>query len=124
MPHSDTTECSIWSGSTLFATHPAILHTFTGSNLGVEEKYEEKCPKFIQNFPWKWNFKSKELPNPSESTPDWVPSDKWSVCVDAQAYLSHYKVHMSEGTFSYIVAQLLDWLQSPVTKYFSHSPVW
>ena len=31
-PRSDVaaTECGIWSGSTLFATHPAILHTLTG----------------------------------------------------------------------------------------------
>ena len=28
---SDATECGTWSGSTLFATHQTILHTFIGS---------------------------------------------------------------------------------------------
>ena len=28
-PRSDATERNIWSGNTLFATHPKILHTLT-----------------------------------------------------------------------------------------------
>ena len=30
------------SGSTLFATHAVILHTFTGSKIDVEEKHKAK----------------------------------------------------------------------------------
>ena len=55
--------CSIWSGSTLFATHRAISHTFTGSkidlmkrNMRVRGCKYPKSIKFIPNFPWKWNF--------------------------------------------------------------------
>ena len=32
-PRSDVTQPAVWSESTLFATHPAILHTFTGSKM-------------------------------------------------------------------------------------------
>ena len=32
-PRSDAAERGVWSGSTLFATQPAILHTFTGSKM-------------------------------------------------------------------------------------------
>ena len=36
-PWSDAAECSVWSGSTLFATHSEILHTLIDSKMGVEE---------------------------------------------------------------------------------------
>ena len=70
-PRSDAAEWIIWSGFTLFATHPVILTTFIGSYGLVEEKYREKCPKFIQNLQWIWNFESKlGSTEPSESSPD------------------------------------------------------
>ena len=74
-PRSDATKCSVWSGSTLFTTHPAILHTWTGSEIDfLKRKYKEECLKFIkfiQNFQWKWNFESKVLRlNPSN--PLWI----------------------------------------------------
>ena len=34
-PRSDAAKHGIWSGSTLFATHPTILHTFTGSKMDL-----------------------------------------------------------------------------------------
>ena len=43
----DSTECGIWSGSTLFATHPTILHTIIGSKMvllkGSIRWREKKC---------------------------------------------------------------------------------
>ena len=39
-PRSDAAERGVWSGSRLFATHSAILHTLTGSKMDVEEKYK------------------------------------------------------------------------------------
>ena len=32
-PRSDAAECGVWSGSTMFVTHPAILYTFIGSRM-------------------------------------------------------------------------------------------
>ena len=34
-PRSDATERGVWSGSTLFAIHPAIMHTFSGSKMDL-----------------------------------------------------------------------------------------
>ena len=34
-PRYDAAECHIWLGSKLFATHPAILHIFTGSKMDL-----------------------------------------------------------------------------------------
>ena len=62
-PWSDAAECGVWSGSTLFATHPAILHIFIVSKNGHWGKGKEirgqtvfKFVSCIQNFPWKWIF--------------------------------------------------------------------
>ena len=41
-PRSDAAERGVWSGSTLFAPHPVIVYTFTGSKMDVEEKYKVK----------------------------------------------------------------------------------
>ena len=58
----------VWLVSTLFATRPAILHTFTGSNGLIEEKYKIKskeCKWFKVNavsqiYPPRPNFLSSE----------------------------------------------------------------
>ena len=34
-PRSDAAERGVWSGSTLFATHPTILHTFAGRKIDL-----------------------------------------------------------------------------------------
>ena len=41
-PRSDAAERGVWSGSTLFATHPAILHTFTGSKMDLLKRSTKK----------------------------------------------------------------------------------
>ena len=68
---SDATKCAVWSGSTLFATHPTILHTFSDSIMDLLKRsirksipnfsMKMKFTEFIQTFPWKWN-----LPNLSK----------------------------------------------------------
>ena len=78
-PRSDAAERGVWSGSTLFATHPAILHIFIGNKIDV---YKEKYPKFIiyPKFPWKWNFESKggSIPEPPLNPPLKVtPNPLW-----------------------------------------------
>ena len=44
-PSSDAAKRGVWSGSTLFATHPAILHAQVVN--GLVKKCKEKSPKFI-----------------------------------------------------------------------------
>ena len=62
-PRSDAAECGVWSGSTLFATHPALLHIFTGSEIDLlKRSLRKSIPNvsfFFSNFPWKWYFESK-----------------------------------------------------------------
>ena len=82
-PRSDAGECSIWSGSTLFATHSAILHTLTGSKMDDEEKYSYRCEisvKFSipnlskisnesQRWGWGWGWWCREGIQLNSQTP-------------------------------------------------------
>ena len=64
---SDAAQCGVWSGSTLFATHPAILHTFTNSKMDLLKR-SISIPKLSNLFNisyenetlkkrgWGWSF--------------------------------------------------------------------
>ena len=49
-PGSDTTEHGVWSGSTLFATHPAILHTFTGIKMDLLKRGIRKSVRNLSDL--------------------------------------------------------------------------
>ena len=67
-------------------------------------------------------LKHSVLLNDSDSG-QWRP---WSDCANAQADLGLLCPHMFSMSRSNYNTQTatVDWLQSPVTKYFSHNPVW
>ena len=46
---SDAAERGVWSGSTLFATHPAILHTFLGSEMDLLTRSTRKSVPNLSN---------------------------------------------------------------------------
>ena len=52
---SDAADCGVWSG---FATHPAILHTFTSSKMDLERCTRKNVQKFNKMYPFsmKMNF--------------------------------------------------------------------
>ena len=45
---SDAAERGVWSGSALFTTHPAILHTFTGSKMDLLKRSMMKSVPLIK----------------------------------------------------------------------------
>ena len=49
-------------------------------------RYKEKCHKFIQNFPWKWNFESMGVGGFTSSSPP--STTKWNFELMA-GYLPH-----------------------------------
>ena len=84
-PRSDAAECSIWSGTTLFVTHPAISHAVIDSKMDVLKRRIMKSVPYLSNFlkisPWKWNFESVGL--------DWAPQNSLnrplrSACIAVQ----------------------------------------
>ena len=85
-PRSDAASRGVWSMSTLFATHPAILHIFIGSKIDLY-MYKEKCPKFItfiQNFRENEILSQKGVPSegsipepPLNPPPKVAPNPLW-----------------------------------------------
>ena len=67
-PRFDAAECGVWSGFTLLATNQAILHTFTGSKMGLLKR---RIRKSVPNLSWKWNFESKKG-SAEPSNPLWI----------------------------------------------------
>ena len=59
-PRSDAAECGVWSGSTLFATHPAISHIFTGSKMDLLKRSTRKSVQNLSNL-YKISHKSETL---------------------------------------------------------------
>ena len=49
-PRSDAAERGVWSRSTLIATHPAILHTFTGSKMDLLKRRIRKSVQNLSNL--------------------------------------------------------------------------
>ena len=58
-PRSDAAERGVWSGSTLIATHPAILHTLTGTKMALLKRRIRKCVPNLANFYPKFSMKMK-----------------------------------------------------------------
>ena len=76
-PRSDAAERGVRSESTLLATHPEILHTFTGRKKDLLKRSIRKSVPNVSKFPMKMKFGDKgegglNPRNPSESSPEYT----------------------------------------------------
>ena len=70
---SDAAKRGVWSRSTLFATHLAILHTFTGGKMDLLKGSLRKSVPNKQIYP---KF-SMEMKFESKEGFDWTPRNLW-----------------------------------------------